>query len=184
MSKRQAPFDVNPYDFLPEVPSFDLTSTDISDGAGLPTPQLSGIFGAGGEDTSPQLAWTGFPERTRSFAVTVYDPDAPTASGFWHWVVYNLPVSVTELPTGAGAADGAGLPAGAVTLTNDAGLKQYLGAAPPAGHGAHRYFFVVHAVDVESLDLPDSASPALLGFNLFMHTLARATLIATYENAS
>ncbi|MGH3486976.1 MAG: YbhB/YbcL family Raf kinase inhibitor-like protein [Actinopolymorphaceae bacterium] len=177
-----APFAFNPYDFLPKLPEFTLSSTDISDGGTLPTAQLSGIFGAGGEDVSPQLAWSGFPAQTRSFAVTVYDPDAPTASGFWHWVVYNVPASVTELPTGAGAADGGLLPVGAVTLTNDAGLKQYLGAAPPARHGAHRYFFVVHAVDVESLDLPDGASPALLGFNLFMHTLARATLVATHEN--
>lgn len=184
MSKKQAPFDFNPYDFLPAVPAFSLTSTDISDGAILPTPQRSGIFGAGGEDVSPQLAWEGFPEQTQSFAVTVYDPDAPTASGFWHWAVYNIPASVTELPTGAGGPDGTGLPAGAVTLTNDGGLRQYLGAAPPAGHGAHRYFFVVHAVDVASLDLPDGATPAFLGFNLFMHSLARATLVGMYENAS
>jgi Raf kinase inhibitor-like YbhB/YbcL family protein len=172
----------NPYDELPDVPSFQVTSTDIADGQELPTPQLSGIFGAGGQDLSPQLEWSGFPEGTRSFAVTVYDPDAPTAAGFWHWAVADIPASVTSLPTGAGDDEGSGLPEGAIQLANDAGLKRFLGAAPPPGHGPHRYFFVVHAVDVESLGVPEDARPAFLGFNLFSHTLARATLVATYEN--
>jgi Raf kinase inhibitor-like YbhB/YbcL family protein len=172
----------NPYDFLPSVPSFTLRSDDVADGETLATPHLSGIFGAGGEDRSPQLAWTGFPAETKSFAVTCYDPDAPTASGFWHWAVFDIPASVTELAAGAGDAEGSGLPAGAKTLTNDGGLKQFLGAAPPPGHGPHRYFFVVHALDVESLGIPETASPAFLGFNLFGHTLARATLTPVYEN--
>ncbi|MGW0229052.1 YbhB/YbcL family Raf kinase inhibitor-like protein [Actinopolymorpha singaporensis] len=171
----------NPYEALPKAAEFTLTSNDIADGQTMATPHLSGIFGAGGSDTSPDLAWSGFPEETRSFAVTVYDPDAPTASGFWHWAVYNLPVTTTELPTGAGDPDGAKLPDGAVTLTNDGGVRQYLGAAPPAGHGPHRYFFVVHALDVDSLDLPEGASPALLGFNLFGHTVGRAVLVPTFE---
>lgn len=176
------PIPPNPYDFLPQVPSFTLASNDIADGEPLPTPQLSGVFGAGGEDRSPHLAWSGFPSETRSFAVTVFDPDAPTASGFWHWAVFNIPRDVTELPTGAGDPGGAGLPDGAVTLANDASLRQYVGAAPPPGHGPHRYFFVVHAVDVERLDIPESSTPAFLGFNLFSHTLGRATLVGTHEN--
>jgi Raf kinase inhibitor-like YbhB/YbcL family protein len=171
----------NPYDFLPEVPSFQVTSTDVSHGEQLPTPQVSGTMGAGGEDRSPQLSWSGFPEGTKSFAVTVYDPDAPTVSGFWHWVVGNIPASVTELPAGAGDEGGAGLPQGAVQLRNDAGFAGYVGAAPPSGHGPHRYFVVVHALDTEDLGVPAEASPAFFGFNLFGHTLARATLIATYE---
>ncbi len=172
----------DPYTFLPEVPTFTVTSTDIEDGATLAAPHTSGAFGVpGGEDRSPQLSWSGFPEGTRSFAVTVYDPDAPTASGFWHWAVFNLPASVTELPAGAGAQGGAGLPAGAVQLRNDGGFAGYIGAAPPAGHGPHRYFTVVHALDVESLDVPADASPAFLGFNLFSHTLARATITPVFE---
>lgn len=177
-----APFNFNPYDFLPQVPSFDLRSDDVADGQALPTPQLSGLFGAGGEDTSPHLAWSGFPEGTKSFVVTCYDPDAPTVSGFWHWAVFNIPASVTELPTGAGDPNGANLPDGAKMLTTDGGVRQYLGAAPPPGHGPHRYIFVVHALDVESLDIPDEARPAFLQFNMFGHTLGRATLTGTHEN--
>lgn len=171
----------NPYDNLPAVPSFDVTSQDVRDGEKLPQPQVSGVFGAGGEDVSPHLAWSGFPEGTRSFVVTCYDPDAPTASGFWHWAVVDIPANVTELPSGAGSAQGGGLPAGAFQLTNDGGIRGYVGAAPPPGHGKHRYFFVVHAVDVESLGLDENASPAFLGFNLFSHTLGRATIVPWYE---
>ncbi|MEW2501839.1 MULTISPECIES: YbhB/YbcL family Raf kinase inhibitor-like protein [unclassified Amycolatopsis] len=176
------PQSPNPYDFLPSVPSFTLRSTDIAEGETLATPHLSGIFGAGGEDRSPQLSWEGFPEETRSFAVTMYDPDAPTASGFWHWAVFNVPASVTELAANAGDANGSGLPEGAVTLKGDGGVKQFLGAAPPPGHGPHRYYFVVHALDVDSLEIDGDATPAFLGFNLFGHTLARATIMAVYEN--
>jgi hypothetical protein len=173
----------NPYDALPAVPSFELTSTDVADGVTLAMPQVSGIFGAGGEDVSPQLSWSGFPEGTRSFAVTVYDPDAPTASGFWHWAVANIPVEVTSLASGAGDETGSGLPEGAVTLRNDAGGARYVGAAPPAGHGPHRYFTVVHAVGVDTLEVGPDASPAFLGFNLFFNTLARATVVPVYEQS-
>ena len=170
----------SPYDFLPEVPSFTLTSTDIADGETLSTPQVSGVFGAGGEDISPQLAWSGFPAETKGFAVTCYDPDAPTASGFWHWAVANLPADVTELPTGAGNPD-ATLPDGAVMLAGDAGAKQYIGAAPPSGHGPHRYFFVVHALSEASLDVDSDTRPGLLGFQMFGTTLARAMIVPIYE---
>jgi hypothetical protein len=156
-----------------------LESASITDGQPLATPQISGIMGAGGEDVSPQLSWSGFPEETRSFAVHVYDPDAPTLSGFWHWAVANLPASVTELADGAG--DGSDLPGNAVTLVNDAGARRYIGAAPPAGHGPHRYYVSVHAVDVDKLDLSEDASPAFLGFNLFQHAIARAVIYGTYE---
>lgn len=172
-------FPYNPYDFLPELPGFTLTSTSLTDGQPLSKPQVSGLMGAGGEDVSPQLSWSGFPEETRSFAVTVYDPDAPTGSGFWHWAVANLPATVTELPAGVG--DGSDLPGDAVTLVNDAGMRRFVGAAPPQGHGAHRYFIVVHAVGVEKLELTEDASPAYLGFNLFANAIARAIIVGTYQ---
>jgi Raf kinase inhibitor-like YbhB/YbcL family protein len=171
----------NPYEQLPEVPSFSVTSTDVTDGQKLPMAQVSGIFGAGGEDRSPQLSWSGFPEQTKSFAVTMYDPDAPTASGFWHWAVADIPATVTELASGAGDETGSGLPAPAIQLANDAGMARYIGAAPPDGHGKHRYFIVVHAVDTETLGLDSGARPAFLGFNLFSHTVGRAILVPWFE---
>ncbi|TDQ48263.1 YbhB/YbcL family Raf kinase inhibitor-like protein [Actinorugispora endophytica] len=171
----------SPYDFLPEVPAFDVTSRDIADGRAMPRRNTSGIIGTGGEDVSPHLAWSGFPEGTRSFAVTCFDPDAPTASGYWHWGVFNIPAGVTELAAGAGGEGGAGLPRGAVTVRNDAGSKRYVGAAPPAGHGPHRYFFVVHALDTADLGIDDSVSPAVLGFNLSFHALGRAVVTPVHE---
>lgn len=171
----------NPYDFLPAVPSFSVTSADVQEGAKLAMPQVSGVFGAGGEDISPQLSWSGFPEGTKSFAVTCFDPDAPTGSGFWHWVAFNLPATVTELPAGAGAKGGAALPEGAGQLKNDAGFAGYVGAAPPQGHGPHRYYFAVHALSVASMPLDESASPAFCGFNMFGNTLARAVITGVYE---
>jgi Raf kinase inhibitor-like YbhB/YbcL family protein len=170
----------DPYESLPDVPTFEVTSTEVKHGEKLPQPQVSGIFGAGGEDRSPQLSWSGFPSETNSFVVTCYDPDAPTACGFWHWAVVDIPASVTSLPSDAGNDSGPGLPAPAFQLRNDAGLARFLGAAPPPGH-RHRYFFVVHAVDVESLGVPAEASNAFLGFNLFGHTVARATMVCWYE---
>lgn len=169
-----------PFDFLPDVQQFELTSDDIEDGKPLPLPQVSGLMDAGGEDISPHFTWSGFPTETRSFALTVFDPDAPTGSGFWHWAVYNLPAAVTELAAGAGSPDSEALPREAVTLRNDAGMRRYLGAAPPEGHGDHRYVFAVHALDCETLELPEDATPAYLGFNLFFHTLGRAQLVPVY----
>ena len=171
----------SPYDFLPVVGSFAVDSKDVTEGEMLPMAQVSGIFGAGGEDVSPHLRWSGFPEETKSFVVTCFDPDAPTASGFWHWVVYNIPVSVTELATGVGSQQGENLPTGAGQLRNDAGLAGYLGAAPPVGHGLHRYIFAVHALDVDSLAIDGGVSPAICGFTMFGATIARALLTPVYE---
>ncbi|AJT42329.1 YbhB/YbcL family Raf kinase inhibitor-like protein [Psychromicrobium lacuslunae] len=172
----------DPYDALPQLPSFELSSTSFNDGETLSAAQTSAAMGVpGGADESPELSWSGFPAETKSFAVTVFDPDAPTASGFWHWSVFNLPASVTSLPAGAGSPGSAALPAGAVTLRNDAGIVGYVGAAPPAGHGPHRYIVAVHALDVESLDIPAEGSPAYLGFNIFAHGIARARLTGTFS---
>jgi Raf kinase inhibitor-like YbhB/YbcL family protein len=171
----------NPYDRLAKVPSFDVSSTDVKDGEELAVPHRSGIFGAGGQDVSPQLSWEGFPAGTQSFAITVYDPNAPTPSGFYHWAVMDIPVTTTSLDTGAGDDEGSGLPAGAVQLPNDAGLRRFLGAAPPPGNGRSDYYIAIHAVDGPSLGLAPGSSPAFLGFNLSMHTLGRAIIAPWYE---
>src|SRR5689334_17089199 len=172
----------DPFAGLPEVPSFTVTSTTLTEGGGTPPAQMSGIFGVpGGKDVSPQLSWSGAPEGTKSYAITVYDPDAPTGSGFWHWAVADIPATVTELPEGAGDDTGSGLPEGAFQLPNDARAARFIGASPPAGHGPHRYFVVVHALDVDTIGVPADATPAFLGFNMAGHILGRAVLIATAE---
>lgn len=165
-----------PHDFHPPVPSFTVVSDDVVAGGTLPDDQ---VFAAG--NVSPHLRWEGFPEETKSFAVTCYDPDAPTGSGFWHWVLFDIPAPVTELPHAAGSGDFAGLPEGAVHTRNDYGTPNFGGAAPPAGDGPHRYVFTVYAVDQDKLGPDADATPAVVGFNLRYHTLARATLIAEYE---
>jgi Raf kinase inhibitor-like YbhB/YbcL family protein len=166
---------------LPDVPTFLLSSPDFEDGAKLPQSARSGIAGAGGDDRSPGLNWEGAPSGTKSYAVTLYDPDAPTGSGWWHWAVYNIPASVTSLSPDAGNPDAGLLPPGAITLPNEIRLERYLGAAPPAGHGEHRYFFTVSALDVATLDIDAGSTPALLGFTLFSHVIARAQLVGTSE---
>ncbi|MBN0049183.1 YbhB/YbcL family Raf kinase inhibitor-like protein [Streptomyces actuosus] len=172
----------DPFARLPEAASFSVTSTTVTDGAAWPPEQFSGIFGIpGGKDVSPQLSWSGAPAGTRSYAVTVYDPDAPTGSGFWHWAVADIPATVTELPEGAGDDTGSGLPEGAVQLPNDARATRFIGAAPPAGHGTHRYVVVVHALDVASVGVAADATPAVLGFTMAGHVLGRAVLTATAE---
>jgi Raf kinase inhibitor-like YbhB/YbcL family protein len=152
---------------------FTLHSDDVIDGGVLPDAQVK----AHG-DTSPHLAWSGAPEGTRSFAVTCYDPDAPTGSGFWHWTVANIPADVTELATGASGSD---MPRGAVEGRTDYGPPGFGGAAPPVGHGPHRYVFTVFAVDVDKLDVTPEDSGAKFGFNLHFHALAKAEITATYE---
>jgi Raf kinase inhibitor-like YbhB/YbcL family protein len=171
----------NPYARLPFVPAFSVTSTDVENGEQLPMAQMSGIFKAGGTDTSPELSWSGFPAGTKSFVVTMYDPDAPTGSGFWHWAVVDIPASVMELKTNAGTAGGKNLPAGAFMLRNDAGTAQYIGAAPPKGNGRHHYYIAVTAVDVPTLKISKDATPAYLGFMLFTHTLGRALIVPWAE---
>ncbi|MFB7374491.1 YbhB/YbcL family Raf kinase inhibitor-like protein [Streptomyces sp. NPDC056222] len=163
-----------PHDFHPPVSAFTVVSDDIVPGGVLKDAQ---VYAEG--NTSPQLSWEGFPAETKSFAVTCFDPDAPTGSGFWHWVLFDIPVSVTELPAGAGSGWFEGLPAGAVHARNDYGKKDFGGAAPPDGEN-HRYVFTVYAVDKEKLGPDADASPAAVGFNLRFHTLARAQLLAEY----
>jgi Raf kinase inhibitor-like YbhB/YbcL family protein len=169
----------DPLDLLPPLPTFEVASADFADGAPLALAQAHGS--AGGADISPQLSWSGFPAETRSFAVTCYDPDAPTGAGFWHWVLVDIPVSVTTLASGAASGDLSGLPAGAYHVACDWGTKNYGGAAPPPGDRPHRYVFIVHAVGVPKLEINDNVSPAVVGFNLAFHSLARAVIRATYQ---
>ena len=171
------PVSPDPYPLLPGAASFTVTSTDVADGETLDDRFVDGPQG----NVSPQLSWTGFPAETRSFVVTLFDPDAPTPSGFWHWTVVNLPASVGQLPTGAGAAGGDALPAGAFMVRNDYGDAAYVGAGPPEGDMAHRYFYVVHAVDVDRLDVDSSTTPTVVAFNLAFHTLARAQIVPVFQ---
>lgn len=180
-------FDSDPYEQLQglrPLPGFTVTSTDLVDGGQLPAAQRGA--GRGGADVSPQLSWSGFPAGTKSFAVTCFDPDAPSGAGWWHWAVANLPVSTTSLDTGAGDPDAAArglLPEGAVVLENEYREPRYRGSGPPAGTGVHRYFFVVHALGVPRLDVdPATTTPTVLSAQCFFNGLARGILVGTDVN--
>jgi Raf kinase inhibitor-like YbhB/YbcL family protein len=157
--------------------AFRLTSNDLKEGERLPEAQVFNGMGYSGGNRSPHLAWDGAPEGTKSFVLTCYDPDAPTGSGWWHWVVINIPASAKELPGGAGS--GSGLPSGAVQTRTDFGQPGYGGAAPPPGRTRH-YIFMIHALKVEKLDLDPQSSAALVGYMTHMNSLGKATLTATY----
>ncbi|MDF1502209.1 YbhB/YbcL family Raf kinase inhibitor-like protein [Roseisolibacter sp. H3M3-2] len=158
-----------------------LTSPDLSRDAKIGNKFVFNGFGCSGQNVSPALAWRNAPAGTKSFAVTVYDPDAPTGSGWWHWLVYNIPASVTSLAQGAGSTNAAALPAGAAQGNTDFGAKGYGGPCPPQGDKPHRYVFTVHALKVDKIDVPANATAAMVGFTLNANRLATATFTARYN---
>jgi hypothetical protein len=154
--------------------AFKLTSSDLK-GTFQPS-QIYNGFGCTGRNVSPQLSWSGAPAGTKSFAVTMFDPDAPTGSGWWHWVVVNIPASATQLAAGA---SGKSLPAGSLETRTDFGKPGYGGPCPPPGP-AHRYIFTIYALKVDKLDLDAQSSGAMAGFMTNQNALAKATFTASY----
>lgn len=159
---------------------FTLTSPDIAPDAMIARKFEFDGFGCSGENRSPALKWSGAPRDTRSFAVTVYDPDAPTGSGWWHWFVINIPANVTELPANAGAVGGANLPKGASHVRIDYGIAGWGGVCPPEGDPPHRYIFTVHALGTGKLEIPPDATAALAGFMVNANSIAKASFTAKY----
>ncbi len=160
--------------------AFELTSPDIAPGAKISDQYVFSGFGCTGKNVSPALKWSGAPAGTKSFALMVYDPDAPTGSGFWHWVMFNIPANVTELPQGAGDLKAGKAPAGAVQSRTDFGMPGYGGPCPPTGDAPHHYHFMLFAVDAPKIDANADTSAAVVGFNLHFHTLAKTELTAVY----
>lgn len=160
--------------------SFKLTSPDIKNGAAIKMEQVFNSFGCTGNNISPELNWSGAPAATKSFAVTIYDPDAPTGSGFWHWLIANIPTSSTSLTKNAGDPKADLAPKGSVQSRTDFGTSGYGGPCPPKGDKPHRYIITVFAVDTDKLDVTPETTGAVVGFNLHFHTLAKATLTGRY----
>ena len=165
---------------LAHAAGFTLSSPDIKPNATMDKKFEFNGFGCAGENKSPALKWSGAPKDTKSFAVTMYDPDAPTGSGWWHWSVVNIPANVTELPADAGAVGGANLPKGATPVRIDFGVAGWGGACPPAGDKPHRYIFTVHALKTDKLELPPDATAALAGFMINANSIGKASFTAKY----
>lgn len=160
---------------------FVLKSTSFQHDGRLPMQQVFNGFGCEGQNQSPSLEWSGTPKGTKSFVLTAYDPDAPTGSGWWHWVVYNIPADTTGLPVNAGTEGGASLPGDAKQARTDFGSKAYGGACPPKGDRPHRYIFTLHALNIGHLSVPEDASPAMIGFSLRQYQIAKTSLRAKYR---
>jgi Raf kinase inhibitor-like YbhB/YbcL family protein len=163
-----------------QAAGFTLSSPTVKPGSTLTDAQVFKGFGCEGKNISPALKWSGAPAGTKSYAVTVYDPDAPTGSGWWHWVVYNIPADATELAAGAGTANSTALPKGATQGRTDFGTAEFGGACPPKGDKPHRYVFTVYALKTDKLDAPADASAALVGFMVHANQLAKASFTAKY----
>ena len=159
---------------------FTLSSKEVAEGKPIPLPQVFGGMGCTGKNVSPGLSWKGAPAGTKSFALTVYDPDAPTGSGWWHWVVYNIPASATGLAPDAGDPAKKALPAGTVQGNTDFGAPGYGGPCPPAGDKPHHYIFTLYALKADKLDVPAGATAAYVGFNIHANVIGKATFTALY----
>lgn len=159
---------------------FNLSSPDIKANSTMPKSFEFNGFGCSGENKSPALKWSGAPKETKSFAVTMYDPDAPTGSGWWHWVVIDIPADVTELTANAGAANSTTLPKGALQVRSDFGAAAWGGTCPPQGDKPHHYTFTVYALKTDKLDIPADASAALAGYMIHANMLEKASFIARY----
>jgi hypothetical protein len=159
---------------------FTLKSTDFKAGAAMDDKESFNSFGCSGANISPELEWANPPAGTKSFALMVHDPDAPTGSGWWHWVVYNIPADAKTLPSGAGKADNSALPKGAVQGNTDFGSAGYGGPCPPAGSGNHHYNFTLFALKTDKLDIPATATAAFVGFNVMANSLGSAKLTGLY----
>jgi Raf kinase inhibitor-like YbhB/YbcL family protein len=172
------PVSPDPYSLLPAVPALTVSSASFMHKSRLPEAHVYNGMGHSGANISPQLSWSGAPAGTKSYAVTCFDPDAPTPSGFWHWILMGIPADLTSLKAGAGTSSTA--PSGTFHVSNDFGEKEYDGAAPPQGDQSHRYMFAVHALDTDDLGLDDSATAAVAAFTMLFHTLARGVIWASY----
>lgn len=160
---------------------FTLSSPHLNDGGPMAKQQVFNGFGCTGSNVSPALHWDRPPAGTKSFAVTCYDPDAPTGSGWWHWVVFNLGPDVRALPENSGDPAGSAAPAGCIQSMTDFGKTGYGGACPPQGDSAHHYIFTVYALDVESLPLEASAPAAMVGFYIHQHAIDKAVITVEYS---
>ncbi|MFT2089961.1 YbhB/YbcL family Raf kinase inhibitor-like protein [Paraglaciecola sp. 2405UD69-4] len=160
---------------------FTLMSNDIAQGEFMDKAQEYNGFGCSGDDLSPHLKWVNAPEDTKSFAITAYDPDAPTGSGWWHWQLVNIPKDTSELITGAASLKESAIPKGSMHVSNDYGAPSFGGACPPVGHGVHHYRFTVHALSVEKLALPEDASGALAGYMINANTIETSSIEALYK---
>ncbi len=158
--------------------SMSVTSTDVINGKTLQNSQVFGGWGCTGKNISPELTWKNAPAGTKSFAVTMFDPDAPTGSGWWHWMVINIPANVNNLPAGAGAKDSTTLPTGAQQITNNFGYKGFGGACPPPNAKPHHYEITVYALNVPKIDVPANAIPPLVGYYMHSHIIGEAQLVA------
>ena len=164
--------------------SFRLRSPDFKPGGTLASEQVFDSFGCTGQNVSPALEWSGAPKDTKSFALLVHDPDAPTGgAGWWHWLVYNIPGGTTKLAKGAGKADGGALPPGAMNAVTDYGTAGYGGPCPPEGDKPHRYVFTLYALKVEKIDVPKGATASLVGFMVNSNAIAKASVTGMYGRA-